>query len=237
VQNGVMTLGPVSTTVNDGKLSFAGRADFGQPPALLTLPEALHMIQDIQLNEETTQTFLAYVNPLFADAVGVSGIANFNVQRLAIPLGTGLRNRAALTGTLRIDKLQLGASGILNQILGVVGRSVRGQVLTVRPTTLVLENGVVRYDDMQIDVGDNPINFRGSISLEGALNLTVVLPYTLQGRTVRVDEPQVADRISVPLTGTIAQPQLDLQSLVETQLKQKLEEQLRRGLEDLFKRR
>ena len=135
--------------------------------------------------------------------------------------------------TLSINQLQLGASNILNQILSIGRQSVRGQILTVHPTNLVLQNGVVRYEDMQIDVGDNPVNFRGAVGLNGALDMTVVLPYTLEGRTVRVGREQASPRITVPLTGTIGKPELNLQKLVQSQF----QEQILKGLEDLLKKR
>jgi hypothetical protein len=151
-----------------------------------------------------------------------------------MPLTSGAGSGTQLTGTLSIHQLQLGASTLLNQILSVGGQSIRGQTLTVHPTNLVLRNGVLRYEDMQIDVGDSPINFGGSVGPNGALNMTVVLPYTVEGRTVRVGrEPQGGQRIAVPLTGTIGKPELNLQKLIQSQL----QEQVLRGLQDLLKKR
>jgi hypothetical protein len=232
-QDGLVTLGPVATTVNQGQLNFTGNANFQQPPGVLRTPALVHMAQGVQINDETSRALLKYVNPIFANAVSVSGIANFDVQQMAIPLGAHARQKAQLNGTIWIDQLQLGASDILNQIFAIVGQSIRGQVLTLHPTALVLQDGVLRYDDMQIDIGQNPVNFRGSIGLDGALNMTIVLPYTLTGRLVRVGQPQMAERIVVPLTGTIEKPQLNLQKLVESQL----QEQIMRGLGDLLKKR
>ncbi len=160
-QDGLMTIGPVSTTVNNGKLNFAGNANLRASPALLTIPALVHLVQGIQINEQTAKTWLKYVNPIFADAVEVSGTANFDVQQLAIPLAADARTRAEMNGTIWIDKMQLGASSILSQIFAIAGQSIRGQVLTLHPTVLVLQKGVLRYDDMQIDIGQNPVNFRG----------------------------------------------------------------------------
>jgi hypothetical protein len=232
VENGLMTIGPLSTTVNNGKLNFAGRANLGRTPALLGVPEALSLLQGVEINAQTSEKLLKYVNPIFANAVSVTGIANFDLQELAIPLAGGAKERPQLVGTLSIDKLTLGASNVLNQILSVIGESVRDQVLTVHPTKITLQNGVVRYDDMQIDVGDNPVNFGGAIGLDGVLNMTVVLPYTYEGRTAHVGD-KTARRISLPLTGTIDKPQLNLQKALESQIK----EQIFKGLEDLLKRR
>lgn len=234
VQNGLMQIQPFSTAVNNGKLNFAGQADLRKTPAILTIAAPQHFVQAVQINTVTTEQLLKYVNPVFANAVNVTGIANFDLQQLALPLTSGGAAKPAMTGTLWIDKLELGTSNILNDILKVGGQSFRGQTLTVHPTNLVLRNGVVQYDDMQIDVGDNPINFRGSVGPNGALNLTVVLPYTVEGRTVRVGQEQGAgERIVVPLTGTISKPQLNLQELIKSQLQQ----QLQKGLEELFKKR
>lgn len=233
VENGLMRIGPFSTTVNNGKVDFVGRANLRQRPIVLTVPAPVPLLRGIQINTQTTEKLLKYVNPIFADAVSVAGLASFDLQQLAVPLTSNAKNTAQLTGTLSIDKMQLGASNILNQILSVGRQSVRGQTLTVHPTNLVLQKGVVRYEDMQIDVGDNPVNFRGSVALKGTLNMTVVLPYTLQGRTVRVGQEQGASRITVPLTGTIAKPQLNLQNLIQSQL----QEQILQGLEDLLKKR
>ncbi len=233
VQNGLMRIGPFSTTVNNGKLNFVGQADLRQRPIILTIPVPTHLVQAIQINQQTSERLLKYVNPIFADAVSVTGAANFDLAQLAVPLTSNAKNTAELTGTLSIDKMQLGASNILNQILGVGRQSIRGQTMTVHPTKLVLQKGVVRYDDMQIDIGDNPVNFRGSIGLNEALDMTVVLPYTLEGRTVRVGQEQGVTRITVPLTGTITKPQLNLQNLIKSQV----QEEILKGLEDLLKKR
>jgi len=232
-QNGLMTIGPISTTVNNGKLNFVGNANLRGSPATLTTPTLVHMAQGIQINEQTAKTLLKYVNPIFANAVEVSGTANFDVRQLAIPLTADARTRAQMNGTIWIDRMQLGTSDILNQILAIGGQSIRGQIMTLHPTVLVLQKGVLSYDDMQIDIGQNPVNFRGSIGLDGTLNMTIVLPYTLEGRLVRVGQAQVADRITVPLTGTLSKPKLNLQKLVESQL----QGQIKKGLEELFKKR
>ncbi len=86
-----------------------------------------------------------------------------------------------------------------------------------------------------MDVGDNPVNFKGVIGLDKSLNMTITLPYTAMGRTVRIGRETSGQRITLPLKGTIDKPELDLGKLLESQLKQQLEDQLRKGLEELFK--
>jgi hypothetical protein len=235
VRKGLLKIAPFSATVNKGEVSFAGEADFKQKPTLLRIPGPMQVVKDVQINDEMTKRLFTYLNPVFADAVNVSGVANLECERLAIPLAGATRNDIEIVGTVSIEGLRLGASDLLGQILSVVGTRVRGQVITLRPTEFTVRNGFVRYDNMQMDVGDNPVNFKGVIGLDKSLNMTVTLPYTYEGRTVRVGQADAGDRVSLPLKGTLSKPELDLGRLLEEQLKQELEQKLREGLEKVFK--
>ena len=235
VQKGFLNIAPFTTTVNEGQFNFAGGADFKQTPSLFKAAKPMQIVKDIKVNDATTKKLLKYVNPIFGDAVNVSGIANFNSEQLAIPLSDKAKNDTIVIGTISISELKLQASDLLGQILAVAGGSASGTVLTIHPTKLVLQKGVLRYDDMQIDVGDNPINFKGAIGLDKSLDMTVTLPYTTAGKTARVGRETSGARITLPLKGTVDNPQLDTEKLIELQLKGQLEEQLRKGLGDIFK--
>jgi hypothetical protein len=63
--------------------------------------------------------------------------------------------------------------------------------------------------------------------------MSVTLPYTTQGRTIRVGGESTR-RITLPITGTVDNPKLDVGKLLEDQLKQEAEEQLKKALEDIF---
>jgi hypothetical protein len=88
---------------------------------------------------------------------------------------------------------------------------------------------------MQMDIGDNPVNFKGLIGLDKSLDMTVTLPYTTEGRTARVGRDDGSRRITLPLKGTVDKPELDMGKLLEQQLKGQLENQLQKALEDLLK--
>lgn len=151
---------------------------------------------------------------------------------LAIPLGgAGAKKDLVVVGTVSMNNVRLEASDLLGQILSAAGATARGQNITIHPTRFVLRNGLVRYSDMQMDIGDNPINFSGTIGLDKSLDMTVALPYTTAGRTARVGRKVSGTRITLPLKGTIDKPQLDVAKLLEQQAVQKGLELL----EDLLK--
>lgn len=235
VQNGVLKISPFKTTVNEGQFSFAGQADFKEKPPLFRTAKPMQMVKDVKINDEIADKLLKYVNPLFAKAVNVSGYANFNCEQLAIPLKVESKNDAVVIGTISMNRVRMQGSNLVGQIFTTSRGDPRGTDMTIHPTRCVLQKGFLRYDNMQVDVGDNPVNFKGVIGLDKSLDMTVTLPYTSRGRTARVGRKTSGRRITLPLKGTLDKPELDIGKLLEEQLKGQLEEQLRKGLEDLFK--
>ena len=235
LQKGLLKIAPFSTTVNNGQLNFAANADFNQKPTLLQTPGTIEIVRNIQINDQTTKQLLIYVNPIFAGVVNVSGIADFTCEKLAIPLVDADKNDIEIVGTISINQLRLQASNLLGQLLALTDTAAAAPYITIRPTKFILKDGFLRYENMQMDVGGNPVNFKGAIGLDKSLNMTVTLPYTLKGTTARVDKQVAGQRISLPLKGTVDKPELDLARLLEEQFKIELESQLKKQLEQLFK--
>ncbi|MHC4285391.1 MAG: hypothetical protein ACYSWZ_20825, partial [Planctomycetota bacterium] len=178
IQNGLLKIAPFSTTVNNGQLNFAAEANLKDKPSLLKTTEPIQVVKDIQINNEMARKLLKYVNPVFANAVSVSGVANFNCERLAIPLEKVNKNDIEVIGTISANEMLLEGSDLLGQMLSLAGENVRGQDCTIHPTRFALQNGLLKYEDMQLDVGDNPVNFKGVIGLDTRLDMMVTLPYT-----------------------------------------------------------
>ncbi|MFC1739802.1 hypothetical protein ACFL1G_12260, partial [Planctomycetota bacterium] len=231
VQKGLLAIAPFSTTVNDGQLKFACGADFNQKPFFLKTPEPMEIAKDIQINDKISKKLFMYLNPVFADAVNVSGVANFHCEQFSIPLAKNSENDIAVAGTISMNNLLLQASDLLGQIFSFLGAGRPEQIITINPTRFELKDGFLRYDNMQIDIGDNPVNFKGVIGLDKSLDMSVTLPYTLEGSTARTGKEIIGDRITLPLKGTVDKPELDMGKLLEEQLKQKLFE----GLDKLLK--
>jgi hypothetical protein len=223
IRKGLLKIAPFETIVNEGKFNFAGQVDFNQKPTRLKMAGPLQLMKNIKINDQTTEKLLMYLNPIFADAVNVSGIADFNCEWLTIPLDAAAQNQAEVVGTISMDQVHLQASELLNAIFSVGGGSFRGAAdITIRPTKFVLRDGFLRYDDMHMEISDNPVNFKGVIGLDKSLDMTVTLPYTTDGRTARVGRETTGQRIKVSLKGTVDRPELDIGKLLEDQIIQQL---------------
>jgi hypothetical protein len=223
VDNGLMTIAPFSTTVNSGKLNFAASANLKDTPSMLKTGGPMKMFDKIQITKQASDAMLGYINPVFAGAVSVTGVLNFDCQKMAIPLQSGYKNSIDMAGTISIDNMHLKGSSLLPQIIQLTGGS-SDPVITVLPTRFTLSNGVIQYDNMQMNIDDKTVNFSGKVGLDKSMRMNVTLPWTRNGQ-----------RIMLPLKGTVDKPQIDVGKLVEDQLQQELERQIKKGLEKILK--
>jgi len=223
IDNGYLSIRPFTTTANKGRLSFGANANFADEPRLMKTPGAIKLFENIQINAETSDALLSYVNPVFADAVEVTGILNFDCEKLAIPLQGGHKNDIAVTGTLAISNMRLGASSLLAQIIQLTGVG-KDPLITVMPTRFVLENGILGYDNMVMDIDGKKVSFSGSIWLDKRMKMNVELPWEVSG-----------DNIVLPLKGTVNKPKIDTGKLLEQQFQKEAEKLIEKGLEELFK--
>jgi hypothetical protein len=224
VTKGLMTLAPFTTTINQGKLNFAGDADFRSKPSMFKTPKAMRMMEGIQINKKTTDTLLRYVNPIFTNLLDVSGTLTFDCNQMAFPLESGYKNKILIVGTLAIDNLQLTNSGLIDQILKIAGGS-SGGLFTISPTAFTVKDGIVSYDRMDMSFGNKTVTFSGQIGLDETMKMQVTVPYAISG----------GQNLTLPLKGTLSKPEIDMGQLLQDQLKDQLQQQLQKGLQNIFK--
>lgn len=224
IEKGLVTIAPFSTKVNNGTLNFASTANLAGKPEMLQTPGQMKMFDKIQITRKTSDAFLGYMNPIFADAVNVTGTLSFDCEKFVIPLESGYKNAIAITGTFSIDNMHLGGSSLLPQIIQLTGGS-QDPNITILPTKFVLSKGIIKYDNMQMNIDDKAVNFSGQVGLNKSMKMNVTVPWTYKG-----------ERIMLPLKGTVDKPKLDVGKLLEDQGKKEFERQVQKGLENLMKK-
>jgi hypothetical protein len=218
-QKGLLTLTPFTTTVNNGQFNFGGSVDFKQKPAIFKTPGPLHIVKDVQINDEIANMLLAKVNPIFADATETSGLVNFDCEKMAVPVTGGRPEDADIAGTISLTQMRM-QSGLLAAILTATGAT--GDLITLQPTAFTVSGGFVRYSNMEFDIGRMPIYFSGIVPVDPSRkieNFSVVLPISIQGKVAKT-----GNGTTVYVKGTPKKPELDLgKTLIETGLQQGLE--------------
>jgi hypothetical protein len=206
-EKGLLAVDLSETAVNQGTLRLAGDIDLAAEPKVFRLRKPMQIIEKVQVNDELARNLLENVNPFFAGATRVSGIADFACEELVLPLGGDRKDLLRMKSVLAISQLQMRSDGFLKDLMGVLGTDM-STTMTLHPTSLVMQNDVLSYQDMQLDVGNKPVNFSGQVGPNRRLKLTMQLPWTLGGTTVRTGE-KTTDRISLSIGGTIQKPEVD----------------------------
>jgi len=229
VKSGQATIEPFSTTVNDGRLSFAAELDLRQKPFVLKTPEPIQIAKNIHINDQMGHRLLVYLNPIFKDQANAQGLANLHCKKLLLPLGKDSALKPDIAGTVSIDKMRLQTTGLLGLIMAEAGIGPDVQA-ELKPTNFTVQNGIVSYDNMQLILGQYPIDFAGVIGPQRRLDMTVTTPYVMTAdfrlRAVRAGQTAAGSRLELPLKGTIDRPEFNLAKFAEKLLQQQLQEKL-----------
>jgi len=227
VKQGQAAIDMPDADVNGGKVRFAGDINLAEKPMMLRLRkpaqvENVNVVENVRIDDIISANLLQYLNPVFAKGTGVTGTANLSCSTLAIPLGGGTPKDIGLAGSVGLTDVRLNSP-----LLGLFETALRDEGLdlfSIPLSSFTIKNGWVEYADMPMMFGsDFALHFGGKIGLEDqSLAMNVGIP--------------VNDRnIPVPLGGTLTKPKLDAGKLIESQGRQLIEQEIRRGLENIFK--
>jgi len=225
VKQGQATIDMPDADVNGGKVRFAGDINLAEKPMMLRLrqsAEATQVVENVKIDDVIGAQLLQYLNPVFAKANGVSGTANLSCSALSIPLGGGTPKDINLVGSVGLTDVRLSSPllGLFKEALQAEGLNL----FSIPPSPFTLKNGLVEYSDMRMQFGnDFTLRFGGVIGIED------------QSLTMTVKVPVKDTIVPVPLGGTLTALKLDTGKFIELQGRQLIEQELRRGLERIFR--
>lgn len=238
---GLMQIPNFSATVNEGTFRFGGNANFNNDKVLLTLSEPMQILKDVKVDKEITLKLLQYIFPILSDTQKISGLASFDCRTMEIPVRNADKKDLTVDGTFAVKDMTL-QSSIFDAIQKYFGKQGQYDKMEILPTIITAKDGMVRYDNMQLNAGNTPFNSVGRInlmnkSIKGSL---IVTPYTT-GKTITVGQEDTPGRIKVPFKGSYDSPELDFSGLIQQNIGNILEGAVKDGkidmqkIEDIFK--
>ena len=242
MKKGVLSLEPFSAPANNGKLNFAGSVDFNDENPVLKIPQALQVVENIQINDTLSNNFLVFVNPIFAGATSVSGVANLKCDELSIPIKASNVDDVVVDGEIAISDLRMDVKRgnflgkLLYNILPMIGvsQSDMGADMELLPCGFTVKDSIAKYDDdMQLNIEQYPLNFKGQVGIDVAhpengkdrIRMDLYLPATLK-RTITVGQEDTPNRIIVPIKGRTNKPEVDMEALQQQMLNRVIQDQV-----------
>lgn len=215
VGSGVATVDLVAE-VNDGMMAVSPYADFTDTrPALAFAPEA-EVLTDVGLTTELADELLSRIHPLFKGVVEVEGRVDLVMTEFSWPLAAGAQKNAVFSGKLRFEDLNLGASGMLDDILHALRIERRAIRIGDREMEFACRNGRVKCEPLQLKVKGHRIVLDGSMGLDGTLDYYAEVPITRELVGEKFYEYLKGTGFRIPIRGTVQNPKPVLDALDDT---------------------
>lgn len=223
--DGRVTLPPAAIAAAGGNIRLGGALDFTSGEPTLHIRERLNVLDKVKLTRELGKQLLGRINPVFSRAGGIEGVVSLGVEGVSLPLGESMSKTGAGRGDLDMGTLRVQPGPFLSELLQLAGLpGGEPRPMEIGRVAITLKDGRLHYENLTLRFqNEAELRFRGSVGLDGALNLVVSLP--VRGALLRrlgVTGPALEYvtkaenlRVDIPLAGTLEKPRLDL-SQVDT---------------------
>jgi hypothetical protein len=103
----------------------------------------------------------------------------------------------------------------------------------IQPTNFTIDRGVFRYETMTLVMGGVEFKFSGTVKFDQTMDMQIVLPMPKKIPGGGIPGSAVAT-ITVPLTGKVSSPQLDLAKAVQATVKDAVGSAIKNKAGDMF---
>ncbi len=216
---------------SQGQVRLLAGLPLHEPQWVVRIPAGT-IAENVTLTPEICRDWLKFVNPLLADVATAQGKISLETSGGAIPLDD--LNRAAARGTVHLSQVTVGAGPMALKMIEAV-ETIR---LMLRPAgnadpkdrsvwirldqqaiPFTVAAGRVYHEGMRMTMKDLTVRTSGSVGFDQSLNMVAEIP--IADDWIKAEEWMQGLKgqvIRVPITGTVAQPRIDMQGIRELSL-------------------
>jgi translocation and assembly module TamB len=213
---GQVTIDPIETTINSGKLILrpvVALNDAGDIAIHLNNGSA---IIDASINEEVSTRVLSYAAPVLNEAAQARGNLTVGIERAEIPVIDHSGRQVDLAGNLKFQQVTFGPGPIVRQVLGVMGQKNTPELRLDQTVPFWVAHGQVGQKGLTVIVSPKvQVAIDGSVGFDGAISLMAAVPLnaSMLGNNQLVNEIVDGTRVGLPIGGTLSRPVLDRRAL------------------------
>lgn len=213
---GKVQIAPIDTSINEGRLHLEPTVAFddNEGATLRLGPES--SVKDASINDEVSHRVLSFVAPVLESATRVRGRVSVALEEAAFPLGGGDERHAEVDGTVTFQDVEFIAGPLVDDLMGVIGREPKMALKLNKPVALAIADGRVQTEGLALPLGNvTEITLDGWVDFNRNLNLTASLPVTrkMVGNIDFLGDIVEGTKVSVPIRGTLKQPEIDRDAL------------------------
>jgi translocation and assembly module TamB len=232
--NGAVTIDPISTTLNGGRVELKPGLDVDETRGIALRLDNGSAIHDAAINDEVSKRLLRYVAPVLDDATHVNGKVSLTVERGEFPLVGPPERTVNMTGQLAFQDVVFAPGPFATQVLTIVGKPETAGLKLHQPVQLSIADGRVTQKGLEIPVQRGvTVGLEGSVGFDQTLDMRASVPITraMLGPAAGLDKVVAGNHVVVPIGGTVKQPRINRQAL-QVALKELSKGALKRELSD-----
>lgn len=197
---------------NNGTIGFDINAALTQEPMMIFMAKDTPFLNQVEISQEMFDFALGYINPLLQNALAPSGNISVICNDFSMLLDEDPLKNAKGSFTLSIKDGALMPSGGLKTILAICKKNGDRLTFVDRATTVTFEELMLTSDSLTISVDGVEILCTGQTNLRTQeINYTVAIPL---GPLIGKGDSN-APPIILPITGTVTDPQIHTEKLVQ----------------------
>ncbi len=178
---GEITIEPIETTLNGGRLSVAPEIVPDADGRLMLRITPGSVIEGAEINDEVSRRVLAFVVPIMERATRAHGKVSVDVAHAEIPLDSQAERGAVVEGNVVFREVEFAPGPLADNLLTMIGRPDAPPVRLDEPVVLSVFDGKVHQNGLAIPIaGVTQFEMEGTVSFGGDLDLTASLPLTAE---------------------------------------------------------
>ena len=213
---GAVTIDPVSTTLNGGRVVLRPGVDVDDTRGIALRLDSGSAINDAAINDEVSRRLLRYVVPMLDDATHVNGKISLAVEKGEIPLTGPPDRRVNLTGRLTFQDVVFTPGKFASEVFIMGGKPDNPGLKLNEAVDLAIADGRVNQKGLEIPVRRGAsVGLEGSVGFDQTLDLRAQVPVirSMLGPAAGLDKAVASHRVTVPIGGTVKQPRVNRQAL------------------------
>jgi translocation and assembly module TamB len=216
-RDGAVTIDPIDTTLNNGKVSLKPGLDIDATRGIALRFDKGSAIEGAEINDEVSKRVLSYAAPVLNEATHVSGKVNVALDGAEIPLTGPPTRKLSMTGQVVFQDLTFAPGPMATQLLTLTGQPSSPGVKIEQPVQLSIADGRVNQKGLAIPLrGGTKIALEGSVGFDQTLNLVASVPLSSRMLGVRsgaIDQAVSGKSVQVPIDGTVSRPRVNRKAL------------------------
>jgi len=211
LDNGQISLDPIDTSLNGGRIVLRPQIDQDQAGRYVLTLGAGSGIENAEINESMTHNVLAFVAPPLDNASRISGRVSAAFDQLTIPLAESAADEAVVNGQVLFHDVVFAPGPMAMQIYQ--GLNIPPAIIRLnQPVSLAIHDGMVEQRGFAFPLGDaGSVTLDGNVAFDRSIDLigTIGLSGDKFAQVPVFNQIAPALRMEVPIRGTLQDPKLD----------------------------